>query len=98
MPTTRIRKRKLTLAEAADQWENAKREIERCRPLLDEAAPVLLEHFERTGKSSYRGRIALTTGPSKLVLDQQAVRQYLGEKFSDFQKRTSPSKSLTLLN
>lgn len=90
-------KRKLTLAEAAEQWETAKREIDRCKPLLEEAAPVLLAHFEKTGRSTYRDRIALTLGASKLVLDQAKVREFLGEKLSQFQKRTEPSRSLSLL-
>jgi hypothetical protein len=95
--TDRVSKRKLTLSEAAEQWEHAKREIDRLKPLLEEAAPVLLAHFERTGRSTYRDRIALTLGASKLVLDQAKVREYLGEKLSNFQKRTEPSRSLSLL-
>jgi hypothetical protein len=54
----RLQKRKLTLAEAADQWEKAKREAERAKALLEEAAPVLLAHFEKTGRSTYKDRIA----------------------------------------
>ena len=95
--TSRVTKRKLTLQDAAAQWETAKREIDRCKPLLEEAAPVLLAHFEKTGRSTYRDRIALTLGASKLVLDQSKVREFLGEKLSQFQKRTEPSRSLSLL-
>lgn len=95
--TTRISKRKLTLTEAASQWETARREIDRCKPLLEEAAPVLLEHFERTGRSTYRDRIAIVIGSSKLVLDQAHVREFLGERLGEFQKRTEPSRSLSLL-
>lgn len=97
MTADRVQKRKLTLSEAADQWEQAKREIDRLKPLLEEAAPVLLAHFEKTGRSTYRDRIALTLGASKLVLDQAKVREFLGEKLSQFQKRTEPSRSLSLL-
>lgn len=97
MTTARVSKRKLTLLEAADQWENAKREIDRLKPLLDEAAPVLLAHFEKTGRSTYKDRIALVINPSKLLLDQAKVREYLGERLSKYQKRTEPSRSLTLL-
>jgi hypothetical protein len=97
MTADRVQKRKLTLAEAAEQWEHAKREIDRLRPLLEEAAPVLLKHFEKTGRSTYRDRIALTLGASKLVLDQAKVREFLGEKLAQFQKRTEPSRSLSLL-
>ena len=97
MTTDRVQKRKLTLSDAADQWESAKREIDRLKPLLEEAAPVLLEHFEKTGRSTYRDRIAVTTGPSKLLLDQGKVREFLGTRLGEFQRRTEPSKSLSLL-
>jgi hypothetical protein len=97
MTADRVQKRKLTLAEAATQWEDARREMDRLKPLLEEAAPVLLAHFERTGRSTYRDRIALTLGASKLVLNQAKVREFLGEKLSQFQKRTEPSRSLSLL-
>jgi hypothetical protein len=95
--TARISKRKLTLAEAADQWQSAKQEIDRLRPLLEEAAPVLLDHFEKTGRSTYKDRIAVTLNASKLLLDQAKVREFLGAKLPDFQKRTEPSRSLSLL-
>lgn len=95
--TARVTKRKLTVTEAADQWETAKRLIDEHKPLLEEAAAVLLEHFEKTGRSTYKDRIALVVGPARLVLDQAKVREYLGAKLKDFQKRTNPSRSLTLL-
>jgi|SRR5579884_106623 len=90
-----ISKRKLTLAEAADQWERARRELDRNKPLLEEAAAVLLEHFEKTGRSTYKDRIVLTRG-SRLVLDQTKIREYLGAKLADFQKRVT-TRSLSLL-
>jgi len=93
----RITKRALTLAEAADQWEGARRRIEIDKALLDEAAPVLLNHFQKTGRSTYKDRIVLIIGSPKLVLDQVRVRAFLGEKLSDFQRRTEPSRSLSLL-
>ena len=77
--TARISKRKLTLAEAADQWEGAKRQMDRLKPLLEEAAPVLLEHFERTGRSTYKDRIAVVTRGGSLVLDQPKVREFLAD-------------------
>lgn len=93
--TDRVTKKKLTVAEAADQWEQAKREIDRLKPQLEEAAAVLKDHFEKTGRNSYRNRIGLTIG-SRLVLDQTAVREYLGKQLDRFQKRIA-TKSLTLL-
>lgn len=94
-----ISARKLTLAEAADQWEHAKREIDRLMPQLKEAASVLLEHFERTGRLTYKGRIGLTIGAARLILDQGKVTKYLSSLglLEDYQKRSTPSRSLTLL-
>jgi 3-oxoacyl-ACP reductase-like protein len=92
-----VTKKPLSLAQAADQWEKAKRTIDRQKPLLEEAAEVLKEHFEKTGKTTYKDRIALVTGAARLVLDQAKVRVYLGKRLPEFQKRTEPSKSLTLL-
>lgn len=93
----RITKRALTLAEAADQWERAKRVIDAATPELEEAAEVLLAHFEKTGRRTYKDRIALTIGSARLILDQAKVRAFLGKRLPDFQKRTKPSRSLTLL-
>jgi hypothetical protein len=93
----RVTKRSLTLAEAADQYERATRAIDENKPLREEAAKVLLEHFEKTGRSTYKDRIALTIGSARLVLDQAKVRAFLGKRLSEFQTRTKPSRSLTLL-
>jgi hypothetical protein len=68
------------------------------KPQLEEARAVLLEHFEKTGRTTYKGKIALVTGAAKLVLDQAKVREFLGKRLGEFQKRTEPSKSLTLLD
>jgi hypothetical protein len=95
--SNRISKRKLTLSAAADQWEDARRQMDRLRPMLEEAAPVLIEHFEKTGRSTYKDRIALITGSPKLILDQAKVREFLGSRLGDFQRRTEPSRSLSLL-
>jgi hypothetical protein len=92
-----VTKKKLSVAQAADQWEDAKRLIDEQKPLLEEAAEVLLDHFERTGRSTYKDRIALVVGSSRLILDQPKIRAFLGKQLPKFQKRTEPSKSLTLL-
>jgi hypothetical protein len=92
-----VTKKELTVAQAADQWEKAKRAQEKQKPLLEEAAAVLKAHFEKAGTTEYDGRIQLVTTPSKLVLDQSKVREYLGKKLSKFQKRTAASKSLALM-
>ncbi len=90
-----LTKRKLTLSAAADQWEKAKREIDRQKPLLEEAAGVLLAHFEKTDRATYRDRIALSTS-SRLVLEQAKVREFLGARLGEFQKRIQV-RSLSLL-
>lgn len=92
-----VTKKKLTLAQAADQWEKARRLIDEQEPLLEEAKEILLEHFERTGRRTYRDRIALVIGSSRLILDQPKIRAFLGKDLPKYQKRTKPSKSLTLL-
>lgn len=93
----RLQKRKLTLAEAAEQWEQAKREVEAQKGLLEEAAGVLLAHFERTGRGAYKDRIGWSWRGGSLVLDQPKVREFLGDRLTEFQKRTDRSRSLTLL-
>lgn len=93
----RLQKRELTLAEAAEQWIRAKRMMNRAKPLLEEAAPILLTHFERTGKESYEERIGWNWSGGGVVLDQPKVRAFLGAQLAKFQKRASRSRSLTLL-
>jgi hypothetical protein len=91
----RVSKKKLTLAEAADQYERATRAIQQLEPEREEAKAILLEHFERTGRSTYRDRIALSRS-TRLVLDQGRVREFLGKQLADFQKRIE-IRSLSLL-
>ncbi len=93
----RLQKRKLTLSQAAEQWEQAKREVEAQKGLLEEAAGVLLAHFERTGRCAYKDRIGWSWRGGSLVLDQPKVREFLGDRLTEFQKRTDCSRSLTLL-
>ncbi len=93
----RISKTALTVAQAADVWEDARRETDRLKPILEESAAVLLEHFQRTGRATYKDRIAVVSVAPKLVLDQAKVREFLAERLGDFQRRTEPGRSLTLL-
>lgn len=87
--------RRMTLAEAADQWEDTKRKIDELKPQLEQAAEVLKEHFKKTGRNTYKDRISYSEG-SRVVLDQEKVRAYLGKKLGTFQKRIKTS-SLSLL-
>lgn len=93
--TGRVTKKKLTVAQAADQWEGAKRTIDKQKPLLDEAAEVLKEHFAKTGRHTYKDRIAYSES-SRLSLDQGKVKTFLGRRLGEFQKRV-PTRSLSLL-
>ncbi len=91
-------KAKLTLAQAADQWEDSKREIDRHKALLEEAAPVLLAYFERSNRATYRDRIARKATGGTLILDQPKVREFLGKRLVEFQKRTERGWTLSLLH
>jgi hypothetical protein len=93
----RLQKRKLTLEQAADQYERVQRELDRLKPLKEEASEVLLAHFEKTGRGSYKDRIGWTWRGGALVLDQPRVREFLAERLPEFQKRTARVRSLTLL-
>ncbi len=93
----RLQKRKLTLSQAAEQWEQAKREVEAQKGLLEEAAGVLLAHFEKTGRGAYKDRIGWSWRGGSLVLDQPRVREFLGDRLQEFQKRTERTRSLSLL-
>ena len=96
-----VTKRKLTIAEAADEWEFTEVEL---RKLAEKAAPlkarhgaaeeVLLAHFDRTGNATYKGRISWHWSGTRLILDQGKVSKYLGRKLPDFQKRTESKRVL----
>jgi hypothetical protein len=92
-----LRKRKLTIAQAVDQWCETTRAIEGLKGLREEAAKVLLENAERTGRRTFKDRIAVVQTGGSLVLDQAKVREYLGEKLADFQTRTKLGWTLKLL-
>jgi hypothetical protein len=91
------RPRKLTVAQAIDQWAETTLAIEGLEALRKEAAKVLLDSAERTGRRTFKDRIAVVQTGGSLVLDQARVRDYLGEKLADFQKRTKMGLSLKLL-
>jgi hypothetical protein len=93
-----LRKHKLTIARAIDQWVETTQAIEGLKPLQKEAAEVLLEHARRTGRRTFKDRIAVTDTGGSLILDQAKVVEYLGARLRDFQTRTKLGLSLKLLS
>ena len=90
--------RKLTVTQAIDQYESATRAIEGLTGLRDEAKRVLLEHAEKTGKRTFKDRIAVVRSGGSLILDQRKVRDELGARLPDFQTRTKLGWTLKLLD
>ncbi len=88
---------KLTVSKAVDQWAETTLAIQGLTILRNEAAKVLLDAAERTGRRTFRDRIAVVQTGGSLVLDQAKVRDYLGSKLADFQVRTRLGWSLKLL-
>jgi hypothetical protein len=76
----------MTVAEAAKLWEESKREAERIKPELERAAEVLKQHFRKTGRTGYRGKIGYAK-TTRLQLDNAAVKAELGDRLGDFQRR-----------
>jgi len=92
-----VKRRKLTLGDAIDQWAETTLAIEGLTILRKEAAEVLLAHAEKSGKRTYKDRIAVVQTGGSLVLDQPRVVKYLGAKLAGFQKRTKLGLTLKLL-
>jgi hypothetical protein len=92
-----VQKKPLTVAQAAEQWAAATGEIERQKALIGEAAPVLVKHFEKTGRRTYKDLIAYVQAPARTILDQPKVKEFLGARLPEFQKRSTPKPSLSLL-
>lgn len=91
----RVSKKKLTLAQAADQFERASNAKKLAEAEIEEAKAVLVTHFEKSGRSTYKDRIAFALS-TRNVLDQAKVREFLGAQLADFQKITT-IRSVTLL-
>ena len=86
--------KQLTPTAAADQWKEAKRELDQVQGRLKAAEGILKEHFQKTGKQKFRG-IGYSQS-SRLMLDNAKVKAELGDRLPDFQKRV-PIESLSLL-
>jgi hypothetical protein len=92
-----LQKRKLTLQAAIDQWCETTLAIEGLQALRKEAADVLLDNAERTGRRTFKDRIAVVRSGGSLILDQTKVRELLGARLPDFQTRTKLGWTLKLL-
>lgn len=90
--------RKLTVADAVDQFESTTRAIEGLAGMRDEAKRVLLAHAEKTGKRTFADKVAVVRSGGSLVLDQAKVRDELGARLPDFQTRTKLGWTLKLLS
>lgn len=91
-----VTKKKLTVAQAHDQWVKGELMRRRAKAMLDEATPVLKAHLEKSDRGSYK-RVGLVRNAARRVLDQPKVKAFLGKKVDDYMKSTEPSTSLTLL-
>jgi hypothetical protein len=89
--------RKLTVANAVDQWAETTLAIQGLEILRKEAAGVLLAHAEKTGRRTFRDRIAVVQSGGSLILDQKKVREYLGARLAAFQTQTKLGWTLKLL-
>lgn len=96
----RVTKRELTRAEAAEQFVAATHELALQKARVAEAAAVLLPFLQSKkaspdGKRRYKG-VRLKWSNSSTVLDQDAVKAFLGERLPEFQRRTESKPGLEL--
>lgn len=100
----RLQKRKLTLAEAADEYERTDDElaklavkVKRFEAQREEAAEILLAHFVKTGNPAYKDRIGWMWTTPRTILNQAKITTFLGEQLSKFQTQTESKRKLTRL-
>lgn len=86
---------KLTLAQAAGQWLEARADEAAAKARKDQAADILKAHFDKTGRTSYKGIIGLTVQEAQ-VLDTEKLTAHHGDSISRF-KRTTVKRFLTPL-
>lgn len=69
----------MKLSDAAAQWLQAKADQKDAERRLNEAKAVLLDHFRKSGRASYAGKVGYsTTTYRQLVADK--ARALLGER------------------
>lgn len=79
-------RRHVTVTEAAQVWEQAKRDERDAKTRLEAAGEVLKEYFRaRPNKRDWKGRIGFGV-KSRRQLDTKAVRAELGDRAADFEK------------
>jgi hypothetical protein len=87
---------KMSVAQAAQVFEDAKRRMDEEKSRLEASSAVLKDYFrKRPDKRDYRGRIGFSVG-SRRILDNEKVKQELGERLDDF-KKTVTTETLSLL-
>ncbi len=85
----------MSVAKAAQVWEDSKREIDPLKRLMDEAAKVLKEHFRKTKRSEYRGRIGYAKS-AYMAIDTEKVKAEHVDDLEKFQKPVT-RETLSLL-
>ena len=75
----------MTVAEAAKQFVETDRQLKALEPQREAAREVLLAHFRKTGRSRYKDLIQYARS-TRTVLDQAAVKRFLGKRLPRFQK------------
>lgn len=95
-----LQKHKLTLAEAIDQFECTQLAIDGLTPLLKEAKEIIVANGVKTGRRSWKDRIAMVQSGGSKIFDQRKAKQFLldaGERIEDYEGRSKLGWSLKLL-
>lgn len=70
--------KKMTLAEATDEWVEATAAIQLLEAKRKVATEILKAHTEKTNRRTYFDRVAVERSGGSLVMDQDAVKERLG--------------------
>lgn len=74
----------MTVAEAAEQWLKAKKAAKAAEAQMAPAKKVLLDHFRKTGRATYKDLVAYSR-TTYTGVDLDAVRAELGKKMDRFE-------------
>lgn len=75
---------KMSVAAAARQWIEAKRQEAQVQTKLEAAKAVLLEHFRKNDRRDYKGLIGYSIRTQQR-LDTEKVKAELGDRLPKFQ-------------